>query len=196
MSIIRQHDFTLNGGTDKYKIVLRPLLDEHLPLLCKWNSDPDVLYWSEGSDVNEYDPETVSKIYGSVSQKAFCFLVEAGGVPVGECWLQKMNLQPILDRYTNGEDVRRIDMMIGNKDYWNLGIGSAIIGMLLDFAFTIQGVDYLYGLVFDYNIRSQRTFEKNGFTLHFKEPSTQAPDKAKEDFYYRMSYDEYGRLKR
>ena len=48
MSIIKSHNITLYGGNDEYKIILRPLSDNYLPLLYKWNSDPEVLYWSEG----------------------------------------------------------------------------------------------------------------------------------------------------
>ena len=43
MSIIKSHDITLYGGNET-NIVLRPLRDEHLPLLYKWCADPNVLY--------------------------------------------------------------------------------------------------------------------------------------------------------
>ena len=81
MSIIKTHDITLYGGC-KDDIVLRPLSDEHLPYLYKWNADPEVLYWSEIGTENpklSYGRETVQQIYGGVSQSqnAFCFLIEA-----------------------------------------------------------------------------------------------------------------------
>ena len=56
MSIIKTHEITLYGGSEQYQIVLRPLSDEYLPYLYKWNSDPDVLYWSEGDDIKAYPP--------------------------------------------------------------------------------------------------------------------------------------------
>ena len=60
MSIIREHDITLHGNKG---IVLRPLTDRHLPLLYKWNSDLEVLYWGEGDDITEpYDESTVNLI--------------------------------------------------------------------------------------------------------------------------------------
>ena len=43
-------------------------------ILLKWNSDPDVLYFAEGDDVNSYTLEQVQQIYRGVSQKAFCFM--------------------------------------------------------------------------------------------------------------------------
>jgi len=95
MTVIKTHNITLHGRTSAYEITLRPLCDAHLPHLYKWSADPEVLYWSEGgtNDTNlSYDVDTVHAIYGVVSQNAFCFLVEANGVPIGECWLQKMNI--------------------------------------------------------------------------------------------------------
>jgi len=185
--IIKTHNITLSGKAGASNIMLRPLCDEHLPLLYKWNADPEVLYWSEGDDVQEYDSETVHDIYGGVSQSAFCFLVEADGVPVGECWLQKMNLKQVLEKYPENIDVRRIDMMIGEKTYWNRGIGTVIIKALVDFAFECEGVDILHVIVSDYNIRSRRVFEKNGFTVFMREASTASGGKAKEDIHLQLA---------
>jgi len=188
MSIIKPHDIVLYGSAGEYAVTLRPLCDAHLPLLYRWNADPEVLYWCEGADVQENDAETVHDIYGRTSQHAFCFLVEANGVPIGECWLQRARVP---DLYPDTADVRRIDMMLGEKAYWNCGIGTALIGILVDFAFRVERVDALHEIVYDYNKRSQRVFEKNGFTLIKKEPSIEAPAKAKEDFHYRLTRQEY-----
>lgn len=89
MSIIKTHDITLIGGNEQYKIILRPLSDEHLSYLYKWNSDPGVLYWTEGEDVECYTPDVVHQIYGGISQNNFCFVVEVNDKIIGECWLQK-----------------------------------------------------------------------------------------------------------
>lgn len=137
MSIIKTHDITLYGGND-VDIVLLPLCDEHLPLLYKWCADPEVLYWTEGGSAGtnlSYGADTVHQIYGGVSQNAFCFLIEVNNIPIGECWLQKMNLPDVKAMYPETLDVRRIDMSIGEKAYWNKGIGTQFIGMLVDFAF-------------------------------------------------------------
>ncbi|MBR6556843.1 MAG: GNAT family N-acetyltransferase, partial [Clostridia bacterium] len=124
MSIIKTHDITLYGGNDTYKIILHPLSDEHLPYLYKWNSDAEVLYWSEGEDVESYSPEVVRQIYGGISQNSLCFMIEVNGENIGECWLQKMNLPNISALYPENTDVRRIDMSIGEKTYWGKGIGT------------------------------------------------------------------------
>ncbi len=188
MAIIREHNITLQGNKD---IVLRPLTDRHLPLLYKWNSDLEVLYWGEGDDITEpYDESTVDLIYGSVSQNAFCFLIETAGVAVGDCWLQKMNIKAISDRYPVDVDVRRIDYCIGAKENWGKGIGTECLRMLLNFAFEAQKVDVLYIMPYDYNERSVRMVERAGFILETKNP---LPDsqKAKYELLYKMSRDDY-----
>ena len=194
MSIIKTHGNTLCGGTDEYKIVLRPLCDEHLPLLYKWNADPEVLYWTESgvSDTSlTYEPDTVHDIYGGVSQNAFCFLIEVNGVPIGECWLQKMNMPNVKAMYPETLDVRRIDMSIGEKDYRNKGIGTHFIGMLIDFAFNDEKADVLHCFNDDYNIRSRRMWEKYGFTQVLKEPLEPQPQKGKWQYHYRLTRQEF-----
>ena len=194
MSIIQSHDVTLYGGTGEYDIVLRPLCDAHLPLLYKWNADPELLYWTEGgtADTNlSYDEETVHDIFGRTSHSAFCFLAELDGNPIGECWLQKMNLPEVNAMYPEGLDVRRIDMAIGEKTYWNKGIGTRMVGMLVDFAFNDAHVDVLHCFCEDYNVRSRRVWEKHGFTQVLKEPLEPQPQKGKWQYHYRLTREEY-----
>lgn len=193
MPIIKTHDITLYGGNDEYSIVLKPLSDEHLPYLYKWCSDPEVLYWTEGgtADVNlSYGAETVHQIYGGVSQNALCFLIEANGIPIGECWLQKMNMSDVLAMYPETLDVRRIDMEIGEKDYWNKGIGTVFIRMLVDFAFKSEHVDVLHCFCEDYNIRSRRMWEKNGFSLVRTDELPQ-PQKGRLQYHFALTRQQY-----
>ena len=192
MSIIKLHSITLYGGNEEYKIALRPLSDEHLPYLYKWNSDSEVLYWTEGEDVASYPPEVVHQIYGGISQDNFCFAVEVNGEIIGSCWLQKMNLPDVRAMYPDETDVRRIDMSIGEKSYWGKGIGTLFIGMLVDFAFSTEKVDVLHCFSEDYNVRSKRVWEKNGFTLILTEEIPQ-PHKGKLQYHWRLTRDEYVR---
>ena len=43
--------------------------------------------------------------------------------------------------YADSTDVRRIDMSIGEKNYWGKGIGTLFIGMLVKYAFECEHVD-------------------------------------------------------
>ncbi|MDR2135181.1 MAG: GNAT family N-acetyltransferase [Treponema sp.] len=192
MSIIKTHDKYLYGKTDKYNIILEPLCDDHLNLLYKWCADSEVLYWTEGGEdiVRSYDKETVHEIYGGISKNNFCFLINANDIPIGECWLQRMNIEYVKEMYQDNMDVRRIDMAIGEKEYWNKGIGTELIKILVDFAFQTERVDILHCLCEDYNIRSKRIWEKNDFRLVLQEKLAQ-PQRGKFQCHYRLTKDEY-----
>jgi RimJ/RimL family protein N-acetyltransferase len=134
-------------------------------LLFRWNNDPKVLYYAEGDDITSYTLEDIKDLYCSVCAKAYCFIIETDGFPVGECWLQEMNLERVLEKYPD-LDVRRIDLAIGEKDQWNKGIGTTVIGMLTEFGFEQENVDLIYepGIA-DYNPRSLKAFQKVGFEI-------------------------------
>ena len=138
-----------------------------------------------------YSREAVQQIYGGVSQSqnAFCFLIEANGTAIGECWFQKMNLPDVKAMYAPSLDVRRIDMCIGEKAYWGCGIGTQFIGMMVDFAFNGEHADVLHCICEDYNIRSRRVWEKNGFTQILSVPIPQ-PQKGKLQLHYRLTRQE------
>lgn len=190
MSIIKTHNITLHGGNDEYNLILHPLSDDHLPYLYKWNSDPEVLYWTEGDDVEAYPPELVHQIYGGISQNNPCFAIEANGEIIGECWLQKMNLPHVRKMYDSDTDVRRIDMSIGEKSYWGKGIGTLLVKTLADYAFNTEKVDVLHCLCEDYNLRSKRVWEKNGFSLIWEEKIPN-PQKGQIQYHWRLTKEEF-----
>ena len=145
-------------------------------ILAQWGSDPEVLWFSEGDDVQGYSLEDVQGIYRGVSQTAFCFIIEVDGQAIGECWLQKMNLARILSRYPH-EDCRRIDITIGEKSQWGRGYGTDTIRALTRWGFEDQGADLIFGCgVADYNPRSRRAFQKAGY---IEDQRTREPADAK-----------------
>ena len=161
MEIIKTHDITLSVDAD---ITLHPMSDNDFDILLKWNSDAEVLYFCEGDDIESHSLEDIQGIYGYVSSMAYCFITEYKGVPIGECWLQKMNLEHIIEKYP-GLDLRRIDIMIGEKEYWGKGLGTKIIKRLVKFGFIEEKADMIFYMPGDYNARSIKAAEKAGFIL-------------------------------
>lgn len=158
--ILRTHTITLRDDA----LGLRPLTEADWDILLKWNRDPDVLYYAEGDDVTAYSLAEVQAIYRHVSQTAFCFVIELDGQPIGEGWLQQMNQDRIIQQHPDA-DCRRIDLLIGEKTQWGRGFGTRAIRLLTRFAFEQQQADLVFACdVADYNLRSQRAFEKVGFT--------------------------------
>ena len=116
---LRVHDVRLVGP----RVVLRPMTEPDWDVILAWNNDPDVLYFSDGDDVRSRTLDEVHRIYRSVCSRAFCFIIEYEDRPIGECWLQEMNLQRIFKRYP-GRDLRRIDIAIGEPQRWGRGLGT------------------------------------------------------------------------
>ena len=161
---LRQHDVVLRGE----RVVLRPMNERDWGPLLRWCNDPDVLYYAEGDEVTSRSLGEVHNIYRSVSENAYCFMIEHGGQPIGDCWLQQMNLDRILEKFP-GRDVRRIDIAIGEKRLWGQGIGTEAIGLLVSFGFQQEKVDAIFGCdIADYNPRSLRAFQKVGFEIYAK----------------------------
>ena len=175
MSVIQTHSVTLTGRTDRYAIVLRPMSDADIPLLVHLNRDPEVLQFTDDDNHEPYTEEMVRGIYGYVSAMAYCFIVEANGQPIGDCWLEEMNEPEIRALYPEGTDVRRIDMSIGERTYHGQGIGTAFVGMLIDFAFQREKVDVLHCQCNDDNVRSNKVWLRHGFTLARQTPRVNHP---------------------
>jgi ADP-ribose pyrophosphatase YjhB (NUDIX family)/RimJ/RimL family protein N-acetyltransferase len=163
---VQQHSVILEGKTARgIQVKLRPLTENYWDILTKWNNDTEVLYFSESADITSRTPEEVRYVYRSVSQNAYCFIIEADYRVVGDCWLQKMNLPRVLQMYP-GLDVRRIDLTIGEKGYWSQGIGTETIRLLTEFGFSDEKVDIIYNPdIADYNVRSQKAFRKVGYQI-------------------------------
>ena len=154
---VRRHDVTLGAGA----VVLRPLTEGDWELVLGWWNDPEIASYSDSNE-GEYSLGQVQKIMRSISRSAYCFVIEFEGRPVGECWLQEMNMERILRRYA-GLDCRRIDIEI-QKDFWDRGIGSTAIGLLVGFGFDTEGADGIFAVdVGEENGRSLRAFGKSGF---------------------------------
>ncbi len=157
---LQTHDVTLRGPRG----LLRPLTEDDWAPLLAWNNDPSVLQWSEGNEGQSSTLDEVQRIYRAISVNAHCFLMELNGEPIGECWLQRMNLQRLVARH-HGQDVRRIDIAIGVPALWGQGLGREAVGLLLDFGFRREGVDVIYACVDAENVRSRRMFESLGFAV-------------------------------
>ena len=156
---LKTHTVHLKGE----RITLSPLTEDDWDILLEWNSDPEILYYSEGNDIESYSLKQIQDIYRGVSQNAFCFIIEYEGQPIGEGWLQKMNIIRICAEHPD-QDVRRIDLMIGEKSLWGKGMGTDTIKTLIKLGFEQEKADIIYGLVDDFNKRSIKAFEKAGFT--------------------------------
>ena len=166
MAIIQSHATTLSQNFGNQKLKLVPMTDEHLPILYEWNQMSDVLYWNdtEADETTVSSPASVDSIYGSVSKSAYMFIITLDDIPIGDCWLQDLNYDELIAKHPN-KNAKRIDLTIFDKSLWGKGLGTAIFSMLLEFGFVQLNVDLIYGIIGDYNVRSQKCAIKCGLEL-------------------------------
>ena len=177
MEELRKHNIILKSDN----ITLRPMTEDDWNALLIWNTDPDVLYFTEGDNVENYSLEEIKYIYRYVSQTSYCFIIEYDSEPIGECWLQEMNIYRILNKFPRGDN-RRIDIMIGVKSLWNKGFGVKVIELLSKFGFEMQNADNIFACgIVDYNPRALNAFKKLGFELL---EIIEQPEDSKANFYY------------
>jgi RimJ/RimL family protein N-acetyltransferase len=189
MERLRQHDITLRGE----RLTLRPITEGDWGIVQRWESDPDVLYYFDSGWVNERELQDTQMIYRGVSQAGFVFVAELEGRPIGVCWLQKMNLDRLLAQFP-GKDVRRIDLAIGEKELWGHGLGTEMIRTLTRFGFESEKCDAIFGCgVGDYNPRSRRAFERNGYTVFAETPQPEG-SKAKVEYDLMLAREAYFRM--
>lgn len=160
MESMRTHDIRLADDD----LTLRPMTEDDWPLLEVWNNDPEVVYFAESDDIQGRPLAELQPIYRFISRRALMFIVEVCDRPIGECWLQEMNLPRLLKRFP-GRALRRIDLTIGEPSLWGHGYGTRTIGLLTRLGWDL-GADAIFGCdVADYNPRSRRAFEKAGFEV-------------------------------
>ena len=148
------------------------MTEDDWTIMTKWETDPEVLYWADTDPVEARTLAEAQAIFRGVSQRAYCFIIELEGKPVGDCWLQEVNLEKILKKFP-GKDCRRIDLVIGEKGLWGQGLGTDVIRTLTKFAFNHGKADLIFGILGDNNERSQRAFTKAGYSIvmKLKEPT-------------------------
>jgi RimJ/RimL family protein N-acetyltransferase len=57
-----------------------------------------------------------------------------------------------------------IGIMIGDRDYWDKGYGTDIIGSLIDYVFSLHKFNRVYLKTLEHNSRAQKCFENCGLT--------------------------------
>ena len=174
MQPVSWHDIILSDSD----LTLRPFAETDWDNVYKWCNDPEVLYFSDSPTATGYDMDTIrNDIYKPHSEDKYCFMMEAKGKAIGECWLQRMNLERYLEEFLS-LDLRRIDLCIGEKEYWGQGLGTRAIGLLTEFGFAQEQADMIFGCdIADYNKRSLRSFQKNGYAIHAELPGDGSPHK-------------------
>jgi len=74
--------------------------------------------------------------------------------PIGNCGLHNIN---------RGNDHGEIGIMLGEKEYWNRGLGTEAVRLITDFGFTVLGLHSISLYVKSFNERARKVYEKIGY---------------------------------
>jgi RimJ/RimL family protein N-acetyltransferase len=138
-------------------IRLRPRTFNDIPLFVRWYNDPDVRHWLHMSEAPEqtYEAERIRFETSSRDPARMNWIIETpDGLPVGNIGL--IAIDPVHGRAELG-------ISIGEREYWDRGIGTEAIRLMVGFAFEKLELRRIE-LITDYdNERGIRCYEKCGF---------------------------------
>ena len=150
---------TYDGVMETGRIVLRPWRDNDAPVLFKWASDPDIgsrAGWPPHRSVEE-SLEVIRTVFRDATYTWAVELKETGEAigamgygPSCDCDLPAREGEPIVGYWIA-------------KPYWNRGLCTEALGLLLEHIRVTTGVKSLIGGHFVDNPASGRVIEKCGF---------------------------------
>ena len=139
-------------------------------LIWRWNYNHDSLFFSEERKIFSYSPEQIQQNYREISKDAFCFIVQVGDEPIGECSFQNTIPERILRNHPV-KRCRRIDLIIGEEAFFGPAFSNDIIRTLTKFGFEEQEADIIFACeVSGYNRRILRVFQRCKYQVYQKNP--------------------------
>ncbi|MCK4905100.1 GNAT family N-acetyltransferase [bacterium] len=163
MDII-EHKITLRGE----KVVLRPITEYDWDVIWRWNYNPDALFFSEGRNLIKSSPSQIQEAYRHMTKESFGFIIDANDKPIGDCWLQKVNVVKIL-RDHPVKRCRCIDLLIGDMEFFSREFDIDIIRTVTKFGFDKENADMIFGCdIPDDNKQSLKAFKKVGYQIYDK----------------------------
>jgi RimJ/RimL family protein N-acetyltransferase len=131
---------------------LRKLKKTDLPLFLKWWQDPELIALTS-SNFDENEKKLVKYFFQMLeNKKNHHYIIKFENKDIGHVALIHKNL-----------NVFEITIIIGEKRYWNKGIGKQVIKKVLTLGFDKFGYSKSYLEVIPENIRAIKAYESCGF---------------------------------
>jgi RimJ/RimL family protein N-acetyltransferase len=141
------------------KTILRPIEETDLPLLWKWENDPELTYYLNADRHRTMSMEEIQRRYRQIR-----------GDPTMELFIiENMQNERIgMVGYDNLSLERRscrVYIGIGEKQLWSHGYGSDAMRALLHHHFTELCLERVYLSVYDFNDRAIASYRKCGYRV-------------------------------
>ena len=146
-------------------ITIRDLTKEDIPFMLKWLTNDKVLKYYEGRDTH-FNIESISNKFLTDIPNGFRLIIEYKNIPIGYCQYYKLDKNLLEEyEYSNNLTIIGIDQFIGEPDYWNKGIGTQFLQMMIEYFITQTMIDYIILDPRKTNNRAIRAYEKAGFNI-------------------------------
>ena len=122
-----------------------------------WMNDPEVVFYTEQKFMS-HTMETVIRFVDEQWQAEDSFLF---GIFKDEKHIGNIKLGPV----NRNHQVATLSYIIGDKDYWGLGVASAAIAAITVFGFSKLRLRKIFATSYYENTASIKVLEKNGFII-------------------------------
>jgi len=137
------------------KCYLSPVCMDDVEKYTEWLNDMEIGQFVTLSDtVLDIDKEGVLLRKLMDEEHIFAIVEKDTNKVIGNCGIHNVS-----QVHRNAS----LGIFIGEKTFWNQGIGAEATNLLLDFAFNILNLHNIYLSVLSYNKRAIRCYEKIGF---------------------------------
>lgn len=164
---------------------IRSLTKKDLPILLKWLTDDRVLEFYGGRDQNLTEFDILREYYEEDNEIATRLIVECNEIPIGYVQVYDM-IDEYYDSYQydkKEEIVYCMDQFIGEPDYWDKGIGTRFMKMILEYLVTEKNARAVILDPHQNNPRAVRMYEKAGFKIIKELPKHELREGVMEDCY-------------
>ena len=145
-------------------ISLRLLNEQDKNLLLKWLTDERVLNFWEGKS-SVFDLDRVKEDFYSEKQGLIRTIIEYQGQAIGYLQMYKLDNEA-LEEYSyqsTNKVIYGVDQFIGEPEYWNKGIGTKFMRLVLQYLTNSKGAEIVILDPHADNPRAIRCYEKVGF---------------------------------
>ena len=152
------------------KITIRKMEDclADYSLMSNWLSNPVILEYYGGRDNPISLQKAIEKYRPRICGDSYVIpcIIEYDKTAVGYIQYYKEDVEPLVRESLGGREYQNpygLDLFIGELDYWNKGVGTAVVKLIVDYLLQNSIADIIFIDPQTWNKRAIRCYEECGF---------------------------------